>query len=219
MRIRKLAAGFAAIGLPLTAAAMVAGTTVASASGTPITANGTITCTKLSGTIKFKPPLVNGGSASETTTATITESGCTDTATNLPAGTVVTGSVKSTLSSAGSTNSCASLATSEPESLAVKWSGKSGKSTVSIAGSTVSFSGYNVVANSKHDEGFQLPGNGSGGGGTSSVSGSFAGSDGGASSSALVYSTSTASTLAGDCAKKGIKTLTINKKGSTATVG
>lgn len=210
--------GVAAVGLPLGVLSVVAAPGTASASGA-ITANGTITCNSITGSITFKPPLVNNGSAPETSTAKITESGCTDTSTNLPAGTVVTGSVKTTLSNGSSTDSCTSLLTSSSESLPVKWSGKSGKTKVGIEPSVVAFSGYNVVSNSKGDEGFQLPGNGSGGSGTASATGSFTGTDGGASSSAVVYSTSTAGQLLSECGKKGIKKLTINKSGSTATIG
>ncbi len=183
-----------------------------------VTANGTASCgnattgaSGLKGTITFTPPLKLGGTSPEVTSVKIKEKPCTTTATNLPGAGILKGKVKQSISSGTSTNSCTGLTTSAPETLTVKWSWKNsaGVALANVTSTTLSFSGYNIVSSTNppwataNDEGFQLPGNGSGGGGTVSGTGSFLGTDTGGSSTAVAYLNLTATQLSNDCASAG----------------
>jgi hypothetical protein len=196
----------------------LAGSASASVNIPTVTANGTASCgnastgaSGISGTITFAPPLKNGGTSAEVTTVSIKEKHCTTTATNLPAGGALKGKVHQSISSPTSTNSCTGLTTSAAETLTVKWSWKNthGVALANVTSTVESFSGYNIVSSTNPpwtvsgDEGFQLPGNGSGGGGTSSGTGSFLGTDGGGSSTAVAYLGLTAAQLATACASTG----------------
>ena len=215
MRLRKYIFGAAALALGTgTLVVGLAGSASASVVNPPsVTANGTATCgtaghSGITGTITFTPPLKNGGTASENTTVSIKEKPCTDTATNLASGGKLKGKVKESLSSLTSTNSCTGLTTSAPETLTIKWSYKnaSGVSLDTIANTVISFSGYNIVSSTNPpwatagDQGFQLPGGTSP---TASATGSFLGTDGGASSNAEAFLGLTAAQLASDCASSG----------------
>jgi len=218
VRLRRVIFGAAALALLSgTALAATAGVASASVRNIPtVTANGTATCgspgsSAISGTITFSPPLKLGGTSPEVTTVNIKEKPCTTTATNLRAGGKLKGKVKQSISSGTSTNSCTGLTTSAPETLTVKWTWKNtaGVALDNVNPTTISFSGYNIVSSTNPpwttsgDEGFQLPGNGSGGGGTSSGTGSFLGTDGGASSTAEAFLGLTAAQLSSDCSSSG----------------
>lgn len=186
---RKIAMVAAAVTIPVAGIAVASG--VASA-GSSVTGTGTVTCTKAKGTITFKPPLVTGGSAAETTTIKATLSGCTT-----GGGSNITkvkgGSVTATTTG---TNDCSTVATSRPETLTTKWT-----STPAANPTVTSFTGYQLNTS---PPGFTLPGSGNSASGT----GSFPGSDGGMSSTATV----TVKGLSGTCAlggKKSLKKLTI----------
>jgi hypothetical protein len=206
-----LGTGSLVVGLASSASASVRNPPTVTANGTASCGNASTGASGISGTITFVPPLKNGGTSSEVTTVAIKEKHCTTTATNLPAGGTLKGKVHQSISSPSSTNSCTGLTSSAPETLTVKWSWKnaSGVSLATVTPTVESFSGYNIVSSTNPpwtvsgDEGFQLPGNGSGGGGTSSGTGSFLGSDNGGSSSAVAYLGLTATQLANDCASKG----------------
>jgi len=99
VRLRKLIIGVAAVGMPLTVMSTVIGVGAAWA----VTGTGNYSCTKVTGTITFKPALKNGGTSAETTTIATTASTCTG---GSPKPTKVTG--KATIKT--STNSCSNLA-------------------------------------------------------------------------------------------------------------
>jgi hypothetical protein len=220
VRLRRIMFGAAALALGTGSLVVgLASSASASVRNIPtVTANGTAACGKastgtngISGTITFTPPLKNGGTASEVTSVKIKEKDCTTTATNLAHGGTLKGKVKQSISSPTSTNSCTGLTTSAPETLTVKWTWENSHAVKldNVTNTVISFSGYNIVSSTNPpwtvsgDEGFQLPGNGSGGGGTSSGTGSFLGTDGGASSTAVAYLGLTAAQLATDCASTG----------------
>lgn len=181
--LRKSLLAIAAVIIPMGVGIVVAATTPAAASVPTITANGSATCTSLSGVIHFNPPLFNTGT-SNTETATIKvklnnlSAGCSTTATNLPAGGILYGSSAATLTTTTSNNSanaCASLGTSQAVSLTTKWHYKnsSGVTLAKLTPSTVGFSGFDVLVNGASEPGFDLPQDS---GGTSTATGSFAGS-------------------------------------------
>jgi len=82
----------------------------ASAARSHPTGTGLVKCTKIKGTITFSPPLVNGGTAAETTTVSASASHCSG-------GTPNPSKVSSTATITGSTNSCAGLATASPPTI------------------------------------------------------------------------------------------------------
>ena len=108
MRIRKLIIGLAAVGMPLTVMSTVIGVGAAWAT----TGTGNYNCSKVTGSVTFKPPLKNGGTSAETTTVSATVTKCTG---GSPTPTKVVG--KGTIHS--STNDCANLANAQTVSLAL----------------------------------------------------------------------------------------------------
>jgi len=98
-----------AIVLPLGFVVALSG--AASAARSHPTGTGLVKCTKIKGTVNFSPPLVNGGTAAETTTVTASASHCSG-------GTPNPSKVSSTATITGSTNSCGGLATASPPTLA-----------------------------------------------------------------------------------------------------
>jgi hypothetical protein len=170
----------------------------ASAARTNPAGTGTVTCSKIKGTITFKPALKNGGSAHEVTTIKVTVSGCSGGTPNPSKG-----SVKQVISSGTSTNNCTSLSTSQPESLTVKWA------PASINPSTSSYSGYTVgTAGNGHSE-FILPDTG----GTGSTIGSFA--EGSGSTATAVLNKSAAQIAAACGTTAGEKKLSITSGTTT----
>jgi len=159
-----------AILLPL--GVVIAVTAACSSSTTPtssapkvVVATGSVTCTTLTGTVSFAPPLTNSAKSPGTTSITVTSSGCTAVGSHVATVTGGTG----TASISNAMDSCASLLTPQPLTFDVTWS------PATIHKSVVTFSSYSVGAS-----GFTLPASG----GKATVTGSFAGSDHGASSTA-----------------------------------
>jgi len=167
-------------------------TTTSPAAGvTPITvaggavAAGSVTCTNVTGTITFTPPLSNTPTGPETTRISLTATGCTTAGSG---GTQVTsGTATATIQS--STNGCVSLLSSKPVAVAVAWSPSS------IHASVASFGGYAIVTDAAQHTGFALPN----AKGSVSVAGSFAGSDNGAKSTASTDSNLTSVQLLTTC--------------------
>jgi hypothetical protein len=152
-----------------------------------VTGTGKETCTGVSGSISFSPPLTSaGGSSTETVKVSAKLSGCSG---GTPAAT--SGTVKSTILT--NTNSCTGLANppaTQTETLIVKWSPKT------IATSTTVF-GPDTAVSSPHI-GFTLS--------NGTTKGSYAGS--GANSQVLSNETTAAYETA--CASKaGLKKLTL----------
>ena len=192
---RKFMMAGAALSLSLGTVALT-GVGIASAKG-PKQATGTVSCTGAKGLVSFKPALTTKGPpyVSEKASVKVTFSGCTGSVTSPKSG-----SIKATLSSI-STDECPPPASGDSGgSLTVKWS------PTTIAPSAVGFSSKESTTNGNGDFGFVYPAPG----GTSSVAGSYEGTDSGASSSASVFSNVTETTLLNDCSsKKGLKKLTI----------
>lgn len=156
-------------------------------------ATGKVTCTGITGTIAFVPPLTNSGSKAEITHVTLTASGCSTAGSNVA--TLTSGRGSATITD--STNSCAGITTSKPVKVTVVWTPATVRPTV------VSFSGYKVAANASGEYGFTLPDTG----GSATVTGSFAGP----TASAATYSNSTAAQIAAACGSSaGLTTLSLS---------
>ena len=158
-----------AIWLGLFAAGCGSGKTANKANGV---ATGSVTCGDLSGEATFSPSLTLSGSAPEHITITLHSGTCTTAGSNV--GQITSASAIATNNSG--TSGCTSLLSSKPIEVKVNWV----PSTVHP--SVVSFSGYAPTA----------AGSGSGllfpeAGGKARVTGSFAGSNGGAGSTATAF--------------------------------
>ncbi len=163
--IRRVVVTVAAIALVL-GIGMVTAASPAGASVPTIIANGSATCTNLGGVVHFTPPLFAAGtsnteSASFTVNLNSLSSGCSTTATNLPAGGILYGKVTATLTTTttdNSANSCASLGTSHPLSMTIAWHYKnsSGMTLAKLPSTTVSFSGLDSPTNSASEPGYAL---------------------------------------------------------------
>jgi hypothetical protein len=200
--IRKLLLVTAATVMPI-GLVVATGASAGAAKPPPVNATtNTATCTTVKGDAKFSPPISENETVGGTETVTIKAklSGCTSNATGLTIkGGSVAGSFSSTITSA---NGCVSLLGSNSESgtLTTKWKTtpalSSGDSVV-----TVNSVQGGVAPNGTNAE-FQIPGTV-----PDSATGSFSGTDSGASGSTTAQSTSTVSQLSTDCGKKGIKEL------------
>ena len=140
----------------------------------PTLATGSITCTNISGSLTFSPPLTTKGGSAESTAISLSAAACTTTGSNVT--NVTGGSGSATITSA--TNSCAGLLSSRQLTIDMTWAPSTTRKSV------VTFSGYGGATGPSGGEGFSLPDKG----GTTKVTGSFAGSDGGASTTATAYS-------------------------------
>ncbi|HUY22248.1 MAG TPA: hypothetical protein VMV22_07890 [Acidimicrobiales bacterium] len=169
-------------------------TPVTAAGGT--VATGSVTCTNVTGTITFTPPLTNSGTSAEATRISLAAAGCTTAgSTGIQ---VASGTATATITSP--TNGCVSLLSSKPVVVAVAWSPSS------IHASVASFGGYAIVTDAAQHTGFGLPN----AKGTASVDGSFAGTDHGATSTAATYSSLTTTQLLTACGTTaGLAALTI----------
>lgn len=138
-----------------------------------VVASGSITCTKVTGSIRFRPAVHHIGTQRETQTVTFRASKCTTRGSNVKH--VTSGSL--TVVVHRSSNSCISLLSSEHPRGTGTWSPKSVHST------TASFTGFAFVSSKTGDVGFRVPN----AGGSAKVTGSFAGKDHGKHSTATVY--------------------------------
>jgi len=177
MRLRKIILSVAVIGMPLAVMSTVIGVGAAWAGA----GTGNYGCTKVTGTITFKPALNNTGGKAEVTTIATTASSCTG---GSPTPTKVTG--KATVKT--SSNLCSNLKNSQAVTLALtNTPAVSPKSTLHATSSEVVTSTIT----------FDLNG---------TVSGSYA--SGSASGSGLL--TQSAATVGKDCASKaGLSKVTI----------
>jgi hypothetical protein len=148
-------------------------------------ATGGITCTNITGSLTFTPPLTTKGGSAESTAITLSAAGCTTQGSNVSTVTGASGSATIT----STTNSCTGLLNSRALTVTMTWTPSS------IRDSVVTFSGYGGVTNTSGGEGFKLPN----AGGTAKVTGSFAGSDRGAGSTATTYSDQTGTQLLTAC--------------------
>lgn len=174
----------AARGLLATAftAALVAGLAVtppAGASNKAKVATGSVHCSHVTGTILYSPALHHVGTGPEVQRFVIHVSGCTTTGSNVrhvSAGTL-------TASIHRPVNSCLDLLApvTSHAPVAVVWK------PTSIKRSLIDFSGFQYVLGPMDHVGFRVPPTG----GTATVSGSFAGHDRGARSTATLYTNTT----------------------------
>lgn len=175
--------------------AVPTGLVVALPSGSAFAANppapGTITCTHVSGTVTFTPPLTLAGNAnSEVTKVRTTSTGCTVSKGTAPTKGVSNSTITKTTTN-NTANSCTGLQTSVPVTEHVVWT-----HTPLIANSTVNFSGLMPATEAgSMDAGFKLPDTG----GTASVTGSYPGADHGKTSTATVFTTMTAGQIVTVC--------------------
>ncbi len=150
-------------------------------------ATGSVTCTHVTGTIVYSPTIHHVGTRAGTQKFVLHISGCTTTGSNVRRveGGTLTFSVHRSL------NSCAELlaqVTSHPP-VAVLWKPSSVKKSL------ITFSGFVYVLGPADHVGFHVPPSG----GTATVSGSFAGRDHGARSSATLYTNTTARQFQAAC--------------------
>jgi hypothetical protein len=165
-------------------AGLAAGCSSGSSALAAVVASGSVSCTTVSGAVSFSPPLTTSGKDAETTSISVTASGCTTAGSNVTSVTKGVGSA--TISSP--TNACSGLLTSRPLSIKVAWTPATTRPSV------VTYSGYEVTSAGGHG-GFTLPSPG----GTAKVTGSFAGSDGGAGSTAVTVSSQGTTQLVAEC--------------------
>ncbi len=127
---RKIILGVCAVGLPIGLLAVVVAPSVASASVTK-TGTGTYSCTKITGTISFKPALLlTGTSSTETVTIKATSTGCTG---GTPGVTKNTGT-ETKKTTGTDENACGTLST--PSSAKLKIAYTNGASASTLTGMT-----------------------------------------------------------------------------------
>lgn len=192
-------------GVPLAvvgAAMLVAGCTTTATSITSVVATGRIRCTTVSGSVRFSPPLTASGHSLETVVVTADLSGCSPTASNV--GQVAAGTA--TLRIPVDTSACAGLlqfptsaggvsAPASSQALTIRATWTSGAFGHSVAPSVLRFSGFAATVNQAGDVGFAFPGQGH----QAVMSGSFAGADHGALSTASVETGEQAGQILDSC--------------------
>jgi hypothetical protein len=211
----------AALALALGTAVMV-GVSSAGATLPTITANGTINCVTVGGKISFTPPIeTTGDSNSDRAAIAASLKACTFTSTNLPAGSILSGKVTTSIITTtvdNSANACAGLGTSRATVLTIKWVDKNsaGTALAHVVASTVSFSGFDILVNGLNQPGFDLPQDT---GGTASATGSFTGTNSGASSESNVFAKKTLTQIGTSCSSEttdGLVTLPIGGVGTAS---
>jgi hypothetical protein len=111
--------------------------------------------------------------------------------------TVGSGAADVTLTSPTST--CAGVLTLRSVALTIHWTPST------ITASTLTFSGYSITSKPTGNGGFSFPDPG----GTAKVTGSFAGGDGGASSTAAIYFDPSVAQIQTVCRSSGLATLPV----------
>lgn len=158
--------------LPLTLVAMLA-TGCSLTSATVVVATGGVTCTNMTGMLSFSPPLKTNGDEAESIAISLMATRCTTSGSNISS---VTGAETYTTILSPS-NACSGILTLRPFTTKVIWNPET------IGPSVVHFSEYSFSSDRSGSEVFTLPNPG----GTARVTGSFAGSDKGAGSTATAY--------------------------------
>jgi len=171
--------------LVLAVAPLVGPATPSSAKARVVVATGSVTCTTITGTVTFSPPVRHVGTRPETQTVSIRASHCRTSKSNVAR---VTGG-RLVAAIHRPSNNCSDLLVAESPKSTGTWTPSSVHST------TASFSGFSFVTNGVGDIGFTLPN----AGGKARVTGSFAGKDHGARSHATVYLNMTAHQFVAGC--------------------
>ncbi|HYA68317.1 MAG TPA: hypothetical protein VED63_06265 [Acidimicrobiales bacterium] len=156
---------------------------------------GTVECRAVSGVIKFNPPLTSGGSSAEAAALRIAVKGC-----KASGGGLTPHVGKGFVVLTTTTNNCDDLTSGEIRGVAlvIRWS------PTKIGDSTLAFPGFTPVAGGK-------VGLSAGGAGTT-VSGSYAGTDGGASSTLALISNLSATQEVKACQSvRGLRSVTIQE--------
>ncbi len=151
----------------------------------PKIATGTVVCSNVTGALTFSPPLTTKGTSPESTMISLRAAGCVTQGSNVHA--VASGQGSATIS--GTTNSCTNLLNPRALTVNITWAPSTVRPTVLM------FSGYAAATGPSNGEGFTLPQPK----GTAKVTGSFAGSDQGAASTAATFSGDTATQLLAAC--------------------
>jgi len=152
-----------------------------------VVATGSVVCTKVTGSTTFHPPVHHIGTGPETQVFVFHASGCTTSKSNVKH--VTSGSL--TVSIHRASNSCVDMLLSQPSKGSGTWKPNTIHST------TASFSGFSFVNSKAGKAGFTVPNVG----GKAVVTGSFAGTDHGARSTATVYTNLSALQFHAACMK------------------
>ncbi len=167
------------------ASVLLVATMVPAHGAAKVVATGSVTCTKITGTITYRPAMHHVGTSTEVQTFSFTATHCTTKGSNVKR--VISGTLTTTLHR--TTNACATLLASEKASGVGHWK------PASLAPTRGIFSGYHVIVAPNGDVGFALPNLG----GSAHLTGSFAGRDHGRSSHAALYLAMTGSELLAAC--------------------
>jgi hypothetical protein len=214
--IRKMLVVAAAVAIPLGLVAATGGMASAKAAPPINATTNTVTCTGVAGSAKFNPPLKTSEAAgNETTSIKASLTGCTSNAAGL---TVTSAKVSGSFSSShtAGTNGCASLAGSSTESgvLTVTWKTSP---KLSSGASSVTVNSVSGGIGSDGNATFTIPGST-----PDSGSGSFSGTDHGASDTTTAQTTTSATSILSTCeGKKGLKSIGIEspQSGNAAFLG
>jgi hypothetical protein len=180
--------------LPLALVAILA--TGCSSNSTPATvATGSVTCTHLTGRLAFSPRLTTRGGTTLSTAIVLKATGCTTSESNVPS--VTSGNVTTTISS--TSNACNRVLTLRSLTVKATWT------PANIRASVISFSEYSLSSSRSGAGGFTFPNPG----GTAKVTGSFAGSDNGANSIAVVVFNRTITQLLAACRSSGLASIPV----------
>ncbi len=194
---KKVLLSAAAVALPLTLISV--GSSTAFAGGTKFSGNapGTLTCSGVSGSVKFKPPLkLTSGGTSISAKGVLSNCHASN-----PAVSITDGKFKATITGTGT--GCAGLAGgTTSEVFTVKWKGDYNGTKAKFTSSTITIHGSTIVTNGQGDEGFELPNPSTP---VTTTSGSFGGTS---SSESFAYTTETAAAFSSACGP-GVKSVTI----------
>ncbi len=213
--LRKMFVIAAAITIPVSVVAVGGG--LASAANPHTAAADTIICKTLTGSLAFSPKIDAAGykSGHISTKVTATLSGCTvkgSTPITITKGTVTGTLVGATGTSSKPTGSCGGLSGNGTETgnLTTKWTAsKGGPVPNSVLGVKSDIGGHVGSGSSEHGT-FTIPGSTKG-----TASGSFLGSNKGASDKSVAETSQSYTTVAATCVKSGLTTLKIQNESST----
>ena len=200
--MKKLLLAAAAVAMPVGMIASTAGIAGAGAPKTDVTHN-TVSCTTVTGTAKFAPALISGGSQPENTNVKLVLGGCTTDAAGV---TISAGKGSGVLHSASNNATSLLGPTAVTGQVVIKWTTnkklttKSSTVTVTVVtgGTSGSYASFAVTS------------------GNASVAGDFAGSDAGATTTLYAETTQTLATLGAEATPpaKGIKSITLGTDGT-----
>jgi hypothetical protein len=158
-------------------------------------ATGGVTCADITGALAFSPPLTANGKSTESTRITLAAARCRTSGSDVAG--VTSGHVTSTISSMS--NACNRVLTLRSLTIRATWT------PATIGPSVITFSEYNLSSSPSGAGGFTFPNPG----GTAEVTGSFAGSDGGARSTAAVFFDRTVTQLLAACRSRGLAAIPV----------